>query len=369
MITDELRAIADRDVRDWPAMPARLLHVLAPGRGIDVEVASGVADRATGEPIEPGARFRIASVTKMFVGAATLRLVERGAVSLDDPLDALVTDESLGILRGGGYDTGAITLRHLLTHTSGLYDFAASAYDPSITDGFDQAVADDPTHRWTRIEQLRFAMDHGSPYGEAGAVYGYADTNANLVGEMLELRTGLDMGAALRTLIGYERLGLTDTYLESIEPEPADPPQHSHQYERDVDVAGIDPSVDLFGGGGLVSTGSDLARFLRALFASEVFERPETLATMTTTSAGIASTPEGGLDDDPADSALFVFRATIGDREWWGHDGWWGTTAYTCPALDVTVVAGHQQAIMPRVFSRKAVIGQVLGLLEAAPRD
>ena len=345
-------------------MPARLLHALAPARGIDVEVAAGLADRATGEPIEPGARFRIASVTKTFVAAAALRLVERGEVGLGDPLEELVADDSNAILRDGGYDPGAITLRHLLSHTSGLYDFAASAYDASITDGFDQAIAADPTHRWTRTEQLRFAMDHGAPYGEPGTVFGYADTNANLVGEMLELRTGTDMGTALRMLLEYDRLGLRDTYLESIEPESADPPQYSHQYERDVDVAGIDPSVDLFGGGGLVSTCRDLARFLRALFAGEVFERPETLAAMTTTSAGIPRTPEAGIEDDPADSALFLFRARIGGREWWGHDGWWGTTAFTCPEIDVTIVAGHQQAYMPRGFDRMAVIGEVADLLD-----
>ena len=49
----------------------------------------------------------------------------------------LLAGETAEILRGGGYDTGTITLRHLMTHTSGIYDFAASAYDPSIDDGFD----------------------------------------------------------------------------------------------------------------------------------------------------------------------------------------------------------------------------------------
>lgn len=365
MIERQLQAIVDRDLQAWPDMPARLLHVLAPSRGIDLEVAAGAADRASGAPLAPGSRFRIASVTKSFVGAATLRLVEQGDLTLADPLDSLVSEESLQVLRAGGYDTSMITLRHLMSHTSGLYDFAASAYDSSITDGFDQAIAQDPTHRWTRIEQLRFAMDHGAPYGVPGEVYGYADTNANLVGEMLELRTGTDMGAALRALVGYQRLGLQHTYLESIEPEPADLPPLSHQYERDVDVDGIDPSVDLFGGGGLISTCADLGRFFHGLFAGEVFERPETLTTMTTRSEGVARTPEAGIEDDPSDSALLLFRARIGTHEWWGHDGWWGTTAYICPGLDLTVIAGHQQAYMPWGFDRMAVLGEVQGLILA----
>ncbi len=347
-------------------MPARLLHVLAPSQGVGVEVAAGVADRSTAAPLVPGARFRIASVTKSFVGAAALRLVEQGRVGLDDPLDSLVSGQTLDVLRGGGYDTVAITLRHLMSHTSGLYDFAASAYDSSITDGFDQAIAADPMNRWTRLEQFRFAVDHGAPYGAPGEVYGYSDTNANLVGEMLERRTGTDMGAAIRSLVGYERLGLRHTYLESIEPEPADLPPLSHQYERDVDIAGIDPSVDLFGGGGLVSTCADVARFFRALFRDEVFERPETLDIMTTRSTGVPRAADVGIDDDPDDAALFLFRADVGDHGWWGHDGWWGTTAYTCPELDVTVVAGHQQAYMPAGFDRMSVVAEVQeGLLAA----
>ena len=110
-----------------------------PSSGIDVEVAAGLADRASGEPLVPGSRFRIASVTKPFVGAAALRLVETGRVDLDASLDVLLAEETTEILRGGGYDTASITLRHLMTHTSGIYDFAASAYDPSIDDGFDAA--------------------------------------------------------------------------------------------------------------------------------------------------------------------------------------------------------------------------------------
>ncbi|MET0908057.1 MAG: serine hydrolase domain-containing protein, partial [Ilumatobacteraceae bacterium] len=118
---ERLQALADRDIERWPRMPGRLIHVLAPERGIAVEVAAGVADRASGEPLVPGSRFRIASVTKPFVGAAALRLVETGRVDLDASLDVLLADETTEILRGGGYDTATITLRQLMTHTSGIY--------------------------------------------------------------------------------------------------------------------------------------------------------------------------------------------------------------------------------------------------------
>ena len=158
--------------------------------------------------------------TKTFVGAAALRLVEDGRLSLDTSLDELLLPETRDVLRDGGYDTGAIVLRDLLTHTSGIYDFAASAYDPSIADGFDDAVARDPSHRWTRLEQVRFAVTHGRPYGAPGTVFGYSDTGACLVGEILEARTGRTMGGAIRELVGFERLGLKHTWHESVESEP-----------------------------------------------------------------------------------------------------------------------------------------------------
>lgn len=303
-------------------MPGRLLHVLAQGSGVDVEVAAGVADRATDEPLRPGARFRIASVTKPFVAASALRLVELGMLQLDASLDSLLPGVYVEVLHTGGYDTGTITLRHLLTHTSGIYDFAASAYDASITDGFDQAIAADPSHRWTRLEQVRFAVDHGTPYGAPGEVYGYSDTNACLVGELLEQATGLGLGEVIAGLVGFGRLGLRQTYLESVDPEPADAPQWSHQYERGVDIATIDPSVDLWGGGGLVSTSRDLARFFRALLRDEVFERPETLATMTTRLEDVPPAADLTSDEDPRDRAMYLFHTEIAGEEWWGHGGW-----------------------------------------------
>jgi D-alanyl-D-alanine carboxypeptidase len=358
-----LQDLVERDLAAWPQMPARLLLVLAPGRAIDVEVAAGVADRETGEALRPGSRFRIASVTKSFVGAATLRLVEEGELALASNLDDLLPADYLDVLRSGGYDTTDITLRHLLAHTSGIYDFAASAYDPSIPDSFDDAIAKDPTHRWTRMEQIEFAMTHGEPYGPPGAFFAYSDTNACLVGEILERATGLDMGAAMRTLLDYERLGLASTWLETIEPEPEPLPQLSHQYEADIDVAGIDASVDLYGGGGLMSTCGDIATFFRTLLRGEILRRPETLEAMLTTSEGVPRSPDTALDDSPADAGLYIFRSDLDGATWWGHDGYWGTTAFTCVERDVTIVAGHQQAKMPKEFRRIDIIAEASRLI------
>jgi D-alanyl-D-alanine carboxypeptidase len=364
-IASELQALVDADIETWPDIPARLLHVLAPARGVDVEVVAGVADLRTGAPVRAGSRFRIASVTKPFVAAAALRLVEDGRLSLDATAAELLAGEYDELLRRGGYDTGAITLRHLLTHTSGIYDFAADAYTDQIPDGFTAHVHKEPTRRWTRYEQIAFAVETGEPYGPPGTVFGYSDTGACLVGEIIERVTGASMGAAIRDLVGYERLGIRTTWQETIEPEPPDVPPLSHQYEREMDVADMDASVDLYGGGGLMSTCGDLGRFFRALLRDEVFRSPPTLATMITTLGQVPRAPL--TSDDPVDNAaMFLFRAEIGGETWWGHDGYWGTSAYTCPTLDVTIVAGHQRSDMPRAFDRMAILEEAFELLQAS---
>jgi D-alanyl-D-alanine carboxypeptidase len=362
-VQERLQTLAEEDLAAWPRMPARLLHVLAPGLGVDVEVAAGVADLATGEPLAPGARFRIASVTKPFVAAAALRLVEEGRLSLEDTVATLLAGEYEELLRSGGYDTGAITLRHLLTHTSGIYDFAADAYDPGIADGFVARCHREPGYRWTRSEQVAFAISHGHPYGAPGEVWGYSDTGACLVGEILERVTGTTMGAAIRELVGFERLGIVHTWQETVEPEPPELPPLSHQYEEGFDVAEFDASVDLYGGGGLMSTCRDLGRFFRALLRGEVFRDPETLATMTTTMRGIPLTAEAGWDEDPATQGMFLSRRQIGGETWWGHDGFWGTTALSCPARDVTIVTGHQRSDMPEDFDRLQIVGRAFDAL------
>lgn len=366
-VGSRLQALVEADLAAWPTMPARLLHVLAPGLGVDVEVAAGVADLATGEPLAPGSRFRIASVTKPFVAAAALRLVEDGRLSLDGTISALLAGDYDDLLRSGGYDTDAITLRHLLTHTSGIYDFAADAYDAGISDGFEAQALADPKRRWTRFEQIGFAVSHGHPYGPPGTVFAYSDTGACLVGEILERTTGMTMGAAIRDLVGYERLGIVHTWQETVEPEPPDLPALSHQYEKGMDVADMDASVDLYGGGGLMSTCRDLARFFRALLRGGVFHDPATLATMTTTLEGVPLSEEAGWPEDPSSHGMFLFRREIGGETWWGHGGYWGTTVYTCPARDVTIVAGHQRSDMPEAFDRLAIIGEAFAALGEAP--
>ena len=175
--------------------------------------------------------------------------------------------------RGDGYQPDVITVRQLLLHTSGIYDYGQ---DPA----YQAAVGAGPTRRWTRLEQVQWAMDHGDPIGAPGELYAYSDTGYILLGEIIERASGAASGGDGPGTARLRRLGLDETYWESLEPAPSGIAGRAHQYIGEFDGYGMDPSFDLYGAAGLVSTVDDLSAFYRALLRGEVFARPETLATM-----------------------------------------------------------------------------------------
>ncbi|HEY8216750.1 MAG TPA: serine hydrolase domain-containing protein [Acidimicrobiia bacterium] len=321
-----LAAGLQADLASDPTVPGEALAVRAPG--LTTALAVGAANTATGAPLKVDTPFRIASITKTFVAAAVLRLVEQGKVQLDERITRYLSPHSAEILRHDGYAVDDITVRQLLQHTSGLYDYAT---DPA----YDDVNVTDPSHRWTRAEQLKFATEHGDPLFDPGQGYAYADTNYILLGELLERVTHKTLPAAVRTLLHFRRLGLDHTYWELLEPTPPGTPELAHQYYgTGFDNVVLDGSFDLYGGGGLVSTVDDLARIYRALFHDKVFDRRSTLRTMTT--------PSGPGRETGAGMGIFV--VDVAGERCYAHRGYWGSQAVHCPGLDVTFARTFNQA-------------------------
>lgn len=127
---------------------------------------------------------------------------------------------------------------------------------------------------------------------------------------------------------------MTSTYLETLEPVPPRVPERAPQFLGDLEVTAADPSFDLFGGGGVVSTTGDVATFLRALARGDVFDDPATFDLMSQVSAA-------GSGDGAASG---IYRVDLDDQPCWYHEGFWGVIALTCPALDITVVRTINQA-------------------------
>jgi D-alanyl-D-alanine carboxypeptidase len=340
----ELASELAREIAAHPSIPGQLLRVHVPRQGIEIAIAAGVAERASGRPLAPGDRFRIASVTKTFTAATVLRLAEQGTLAVDDPIGRHLPEVYARMLREGGYAPERITVRHLLTHTSGIHDYATD-------ERFFEAVVSAPRRRWTRREQVEAALAWGRPHFEPAEGYHYSDTGYLLLAEIVEAHTGGTLGEAFRSLLRYDELGLRDTWLESLEP-PAAGWELSHPYLGEMDGMGIDPSVDLFGGGGLVSSTADLVRFYRALLGGRILRDPATLALMLDVPVTNRGAPGGPY-------AMGIASTMIGGETCWGHTGFWGTTAYHCPRSDVTIVRQINQAQPGEGWVHRAMLVRV----------
>jgi D-alanyl-D-alanine carboxypeptidase len=336
---DGWQQLVDETVAASAGVPGVAVAVLAPDRDVDVAVAAG---RPGADDLEADQPFRIASNTKTYTAAATLRLVEQGRLSLDDTLADRADPELVTLLDADGYDVDAITVGHLLQHTSGLYDYASDV-------DFQTVVLGDPDGHWSRVDQVRFAMEEGDPLAPPGAQFAYSDTGYIVLGDIIERVTGSTLGAALRELLDYDRLGLDATWLEEQEAPPADVPARAHQFYETQDMTDADPSADLYGGGGLVADVRDLARFYEALLGGEVFDEPATLTTMT-------SVPAAG---DPFGAAMGLFRLDhpqLGTC--WTHSGFWGTFAMACP--DVAIAVSWFQANPDPPFDGDALLAAIV---------
>jgi D-alanyl-D-alanine carboxypeptidase len=336
-----LRSLLDAAVEHNELIRGVALHVDSPRLGLDWQGASGMADQDAGVPMSPANPVRIASNTKTFVAAAVLRLWEDGKLGLDDAISEHLSPAHLELLRGDGYDPEAMTIRHLLTHTSGLFDHGGA-------DEYGEAIVADLLHPWTRTEQLRGAVEWGDPHGLPGEVYTYCDTGYILLGEIIERTTGQSLAEAVRQLVGYERLGLDATWWEILEPKPSGVPERAHQYLGDLDVTDSRPYYDLYGGGGIASTVGDMARFFRALFTGGVYSKTETLETMLTTVEGagaLADAKETALP--PGAYRMGVWVVEVEGFTAYRHTGFWGTAATYVPDLDLAVAATINQGDGP----------------------
>lgn len=308
-----------------PGNEGWLMSVRIPSVGLEFSQAVHTSNV---DALEARTPFRIASVTKTYLAASLLRLVEDGKLSLDDTVASVVPAPYPELLRAGGYRPERMTVEQLLTHTSGLYDYAQS-------EDYLATVLEAPDQVWTREAQVRFAMEHGRPQGSPGERYVYSDTGYLLLGALIEERTGLGLAEAYRRLLHFERLGLKATWLETLESPPTTHAPLAPQTYDGFPLASIHATADLFGGGGLVSNTPEVSRFFQALFSGQVFTHASTLERMTRVPP--TNTEDGG--------GMGIFRLErTGAQPCYLHDGFWGITAMVCPELGVSVAIAGLEA-------------------------
>ncbi|MFG2332702.1 serine hydrolase domain-containing protein [Streptomyces sp. NPDC048604] len=271
--------------------------------------------------------FRIGSNTKTFVATLVLQLVADGAIGLDSPVDDHLPE--FGLDR-------RITVRMLLQHTSGLFNYTGEYYeDGTIVPGIPwqgQEWVDNLFHTYPPEELVRLALSKPARF-EPGTDWNYSNTNYVLARLLVEKVSGRPFAEEVRRRI-LSPLGLSGTVVPDASPEIPEPHAHGYYtYEADgewktVDVTRANPSW-ISAAGDMISTTQDLHTFFSALMSGKILAEP-LLAEM--------RSPHPKLDYG---LGLFVQKTERGDTVYTHNGGFWGWAAlmYSSPDGRTTLTA------------------------------
>jgi D-alanyl-D-alanine carboxypeptidase len=306
-VAADLRRAADRAVA--AGIPGVIAFVRDGNR--TVRVARGSAQLSPRQAMRPSDRFRVGSITKTFVASVAGQLAAEGTLNLDDPVERWLP----GVVPNGP----AITLRELLGHRSGLFDYLE---DPQVLAPY---LSGNLGRRWTPDELIAISNAH-PPLFAPGAQLSYSNTNYILLGRAIEAATGRPIGVELSERI-FKPLRLRSTLYPTGQSIPG---AHAHGYffparGRPRDTTRVSPT-HAGAAGAVVSTADDLARFYRALLSGQVVP-PDQLAQMQTLTQPSGGAGQGGLQGYGL--GLFTVGTRCGTR--WGHDG--GVAGYNSYAF------------------------------------
>jgi D-alanyl-D-alanine carboxypeptidase len=289
-----LQRALDRLVED--GAPGALLYTYDKG-GVTA-LQSGVADVVEETPMAPDHKFRIGSMTKGYVSTVVLDLVAHHRLSLADPVSRYLPRLVAGKPR--------ITVRQLLGHTSGIYEFND---DPRVVAPY---FAGHLGHVWTPRQLVRIAMSHPL-VAKPGTAFHYSNANYVIAGLIVEAVTGHTLGHELRTRV-FGPASLESTTFDRSRGVPS-PGVHGYfALVRDelTDITSLYPYP--WASGAIVATAPDVAGFYRTLLTGGYLP-PRLMEDMMSTVDSSAETGVGtayGL-------GLERFTTPCGDA--WGHDG------------------------------------------------
>jgi CubicO group peptidase (beta-lactamase class C family) len=306
---------------------------------IDVE-ALGMADVEHKRPMQRDTLFRIASMTKPITGLAIMQLVEAGQINVDDPVEKYLP-EFKGQMLLASKDNETVTLKKparpitvkdLLTHTSGLPN-----YPPGLTDVYQK--------RNRTLSETTIAISQAPLMFEPGSKWSYCNSGIDTLGRIIEVTSGLPYDAYLRTRI-FEPLGMVDTT-----PYPTAEQLRrlavTYRKENGKLVAAPGGVLDYsttarhpVPAGGLFSTGDDLAKLYQCLLNQGTLNGkriigPEALADMTRPHTGDLQT--GFVPGSAWGYGVGIVQSPQGATESlspgsYGHGGAFGTQGWIDPA-------------------------------------
>jgi D-alanyl-D-alanine carboxypeptidase len=272
---------------------------------------AGVGNLRTHAPRSADDRYRVGSITKTFVATVLLQLEAEGRLSLDDKVEKWLP----GVVHGNGHDGSRITLRQLLNHTSGIFDYTSDetfGRTYFLKDGFLEHRYDSQSP-----EQLVAIATAHKPDFAPGTDWNYSNTNYVVAGMVIQKVTGRSYGEEIRQRV-IAPLHLTATSVPGTRvtvPKPS-----SRAYSKlartttgpTYDVTELNPSL-AYSSGEMISDSADLGRFYSALLKGRLLP-PKQLKEMKDTVA-VEEIPNAGYG-----LGLIDRKLSCGVHVW-GHDG------------------------------------------------
>lgn len=229
--------------------------------------AHGLADRASGTPVTADTRFAIASGSKAFTALAVMRLVEDGTLALGTTARSVLGDD-LPLI------DDAVTVEHLLGHTSGIGDYIDEDDDLDLSEFF-LAV---PVHTLTSAEAFLPLLDGIAAKAAPGETFAYCNSGYVLLAILVERVTGRGFHEVVHDLV-LDPAGLRETGFPRTD-ELAGDHARSYVFDDGLRVNTLHVPVRANGDGGASTTASDVHRFWRALFDGRIVS-PASVALMT----------------------------------------------------------------------------------------
>ncbi|MHA6481807.1 serine hydrolase domain-containing protein [Paenibacillus sp. strain BS8-2] len=260
-VNQKIKKHLEKLVDESDSLSSVLLTISSGRNGYHEQFAVGTTHHDSAQPAQVDSPYHSASIGKTMLAAVFGQLVDEGIVRIDDTIATWLSPDILdGLFTIDGVDhSDKVTIRHLLSHTSGVGDY----FEGPVTDGepmLDRITAN-PDLTFTPASLLSFTRDHQQPVGLPGQQFYYSDTGYILLGLLLEAVEGKAYGDILEERI-FGPLGMKNSRL-MFHQEDASAPIGIYLNGIDFsDRAAL--SVD-WSGGGVVTTMDDLLMFMKAL--------------------------------------------------------------------------------------------------------
>lgn len=301
-ITD---AAIDRGLQRLVAAPGGPVGAIATlfRNGRTTVLQAGRADAARPGAPRLGDHMRIASVAKAFSGAVALRLVQEGRLGLDDTIGRRLP----GTMPAAW---SAITVREMLSHTSGLPDYTKS-------DRFREQATKDPHGYVAPMDIIDWVRKHRLVF-TPGVRYEYSNTDNIVVGLIAQQVTGRSYGQLLSSLV-FRPAGLTQTTFPTRRISLPAPFIHGYDVapgKKPHDVTTFLSPSGAWASGAIVSTPADLGAFIRADLGGRFFGEAQQREQLRFVRG---SSSPAGPGANSAGLAIFRYKTRCGTV--YGHTG------------------------------------------------